>query len=410
MLTAKRVERTRRPGRYRDGTVKGLLLQISESGAKSWVLRYMLHGSERMMGLGSAVDFSLREARDRARSARQLLADGVDPLGAKRQRKAEAKAAAAKLLTFREATQRYFDQHEKKWTNASHREQFLTSLQTYAFPILGDIDVASIALADVLRVLEPNWNAKSVTMDRVRNRIENLVDWCVVRGHRPPGTNPARWKGHLDQVLPAVRDVAPRGHHAALAYAALPAFVAELRRQDEVAARALEFLILTTARSGEVLGATWDEIDFGAATWTVPASRMKAKREHRVPLSPAALSLLRALPREDGNPYCFVGPKAGQGLGGMMLARLLKRMGRDGITVHGFRSAFSDWAHESTSHANHCIELSLAHSVGSDVERAYRRGDMVLKRVKLMNEWSKYCNSPAVARGGKVVPLRSGRD
>jgi integrase len=159
-----------------------------------------------------------------------------------------------------------------------------------------------------------------------------------------------------------------------------------------------------------VLGATWDEIDFGAATWTVPASRMKAKREHRVPLSPAALSLLRALPREDGNPYCFVGPKAGQGLGGMMLARLLKRMGRDGITVHGFRSAFSDWAHESTSHANHCIELSLAHSVGSDVERAYRRGDMVLKRVKLMNEWSKYCNSPAVARGGKVVPLRSGRD
>jgi hypothetical protein len=216
MLTAKRVERTRRPGRYRDGTVKGLLLQISESGAKSWVLRYMLHGSERMMGLGSAVDFSLREARDRARSARQLLADGVDPLGAKRQRKAEAKAAAAKLLTFREATQRYFDQHEKKWTNASHREQFLTSLQTYAFPILGDIDVASIALADVLRVLEPNWNAKSVTMDRVRNRIENIVDWCVVRGHRPPGTNPARWKGHLDQVLPAVRDVAPRGHHAAL--------------------------------------------------------------------------------------------------------------------------------------------------------------------------------------------------
>jgi hypothetical protein len=236
MLTAKRVERTKKPGRYRDRDgVKGLLLQISKSGAKSWVLRYMLDGRERMLGLGSVADFSLKEARDRARSARQLLADGVDPLDAKLRRRAEAKAAAAKALTFRAAAESYFNQHQQKWTNASHRDQFMASLRAYAFPHIGDMDVAAIVLADVLRCIEPNWTSKTITMDRTRSRVEAVLDWCVVRGHRPPGTNPAKWKGHLDQVLPAVRKVAPRGHHAALAYAELPGFMAELRAQEEIA-------------------------------------------------------------------------------------------------------------------------------------------------------------------------------
>ena len=275
-----------------------------------------------------------------ARSARQLLADGIDPLDVKRERQAEARLAAAKKLTFAEAAERYFNQHQSKWTNTSHRDQFLASLRMYAFPVLGDMDVAAIQLADVLRAIEPIWTTKAITADRVRNRIENVLDWCVVRGHRPPGTNPAKWKGHLDQVLPAVRKVAPRGHFAAIAYAELPSFMAELRQQEGVAARALEFLTLTATRRAETLGARWDEIDFASATWIVPANRMKAKREHRVPLSPTVLDLLRALPREDGNPFLFIGASAGQAVGEQALARLLKRMGRDGITTHGFRSAF----------------------------------------------------------------------
>jgi integrase len=406
MLTAKKVERTKTPGRYRDRDgVKGLLLQISDSGAKSWVLRYMLDGREHMLGLGSAADFSLKEARDRARAARQLLADGVDPVAAKHQRRAEAKLAKAKQLTFREAAERYFDQHAVKWSSRSHRDQFLTSLRTYAAPI-ADLDVANIQLADVLRCVEPHWTTKNTTMDRVRNRVERVVDWATVRGHRPPGTNPARWKGHLDQVLPALGKGRINNHHAALPYAALPGFMSELRQQDGIAARALEFLILTAARTGEVLGAQWSEIDFANATWVVPAGRMKAKREHRVPLSSQAVELLRKLPREDGNSHCFIGPKKGQGLGGMTLARLLKRMGHSGFTVHGFRSAFSDWASEQTTHSSHTIELALAHSVGSEVERAYRRGPMLAKRIKLMTDWARYATSPPMAQtGADVVPI-----
>ena len=407
MLTSKRVERTTAPGRYRDGLVPGLLLQISGAGAKSWVLRYMLDGRERMMGLGPVSAFNLKEARDRARSARQLLADGVDPLDVKQQRRAEAKAAAAKKLTFAEAAQRYFDQHEKRWTNASHRDQFLSSLKNYAFSTIGDMDVAAIQLADILRCLEPIWITKAVTADRTRTRIEAVLDWCVVRGHRPPGTNPAKWKGHLDQVLPPARKVAPVVHHAAISYVAVPALMAELREQKNIAARVVEFLIIVAGRRGEVLGAKWSEIDLDGAVWTIPASRMKGKREHRVPLAPAALDLLRNLPREDGNEFVFIGPKASQGLSGQAPARLLQRMGHSGFTVHGFRSAFSDWAHEQTAHSNHTIELSLAHNVGSEVERAYRRKDMIAKRVKLLSDWARYATSPPVARtGADVVAIR----
>jgi Arm DNA-binding domain len=230
MLTSKRVERTTKPGRYRDGLVKGLLLQITETGAKSWVLRYELSGHERMMGLGSAADFNLKEARERARAARQLLADGIDPLEQKRAARTAAKLAAAKKLTFREATQRYFDQNEQRWRNAAHRAAFMSTLQQHVFPTLADMDVASIDTADVLRAIEPIWTTKAATADRVRNRIEAVIDWCVVRGHRPPGTNPAKWKGHLDQVLPSARKIAPVEHFRAMDYHVLPAFVADLRQ------------------------------------------------------------------------------------------------------------------------------------------------------------------------------------
>ena len=400
MLTAKRVERTKTPGRYRCGLVKGLLLQISESGAKSWVLRYELNGRERMMGLGSAADFTLKEARERARAARQLLADGHDPLDAKREAR-----AAAKALTFRVAAQRYFDQHEAKWKSASHRDQFLASLRAYAFPQFGDMDVAAIALADVLRAIEPIWITKAVTADRVRNRVEAVLDWCVVRGHRPPGTNPARWKGHLAQLLPATRKVAPIEHHAAMDYRAVPAFLAELRECDHsVAGQALEFTILTAGRAGEVLGARRGEIDLGEATWTIPGSRMKSRREHRVPLSGRAIDLLRELPREDRNDHVFVGSQAGRGMSKMSMRRVMQRL-QHRESVHGFRAAFRSWAAAETNFPREVCERALAHVVGSQTERAYERGDSFAKRRKLMEAWSRFVSSPARS-GADIVPIR----
>ena len=285
MLTAKKVERAKQPGRYHCGLIRGLYLQLSASGAKSWVLRYQLRGQERWMGLGSAADFSLREARERARAARQLLADRIDPLAGKRAAEEAAKLAEARKLTFREAAERYFNQHASKWRSAKHREAFLSTLKAHVFAVIGDMDVAAFDTRDVLRAIEPHWTTKAVTIDRTRNRIEQLLDWCVVRGHRPPGTNPARWKGHLDQVLPAPRKLAPVEHHAAMDYRQLPAFMTQVRADDNVAARALEFLIHTAARTGEALGACWSEIDLTDKTWTVPAARMKGGREHRVPLT-----------------------------------------------------------------------------------------------------------------------------
>jgi integrase len=410
MLTQRRVERTNKPGRYGCGLVRGLYLQISNAGAKSWVLRYERHGKERMMGLGSVSDFTLKEVRERARQARQLLSDGVDPLATKHASKQAAKLAEARKLTFREAAQRYFDQHESKWRNATHREAFLGTLGLHVFPLLGDMDVAAIDTPDVLRALEPIWKTKSITADRTRNRIEAVIDWAVVRGHRPAGTNPARWKGHLDQVLPAARKMAPVEHHKAMDYRELPAFLKELRHEDGSGPRALEFLILTAARTGEVMGAVWDEIDSDAATWVIPGSRMKGGREHRVPLSPQAVDLLKKLPREKGNPFVFIGRRPGTGLSHIALPWTMERMGLKGsTTVHGFRSSFSNWAHEQTAHSSHTIELSLAHNVGTEVERAYRRTDMIAKRRQLMEQWSKFCTSPPAKVSGDVIALRGAR-
>jgi integrase len=312
MLTQRMVDRVTKPGRYRDRNgMPGLLLQVSATGARSWLLRYVLRGTERMLGLGGANVFTLKEARERARAARQLLADGRDPLEAKRTAEAATKAAAAKRLSFEEAAIKYAAQHDKRWNNANHRGQFLSSLRTYAFPVIGDLDVSAVDTALVLKVVEPIWTAKTTTADRVRNRIEGVLDWATVRGHRG-GDNPARWRGHLDQVLPARGDIAKVKHHPALPYAELPAFMAELDRLENIGALALKFTIFTAARTGEVIRATWDEID--NATWTIPAQKTKARREHRVPLAPTVIELLQALPREEGNPFVFIGGKASGGL------------------------------------------------------------------------------------------------
>jgi integrase len=407
MLTAKKVERTKASGRHPCGLVKGLYLQITANGAKSWVLRYQLRGREHMMGLGSAADFTLKEARERARAARQLLADRIDPLVGKRAAEEAAKLAAARKLTFAEAAQRYFEQNQARWRSAKHREIFLTTLKAFAFPVLGNMDVAAIDTGDVLRALEPAWTTKTITADRTRGRIEAVIDWAVIRGHRPPGTNPAKWKGHLDQVLPAPRKVAPISNHAAMDFRCLPAFMVELRRLDSVAARALEFLILTATRTGEVTGMVWNEIDLKQGTWIIPGHRMKAGREHRVPLSPAAIDLLHKLQRESGNPLVFIGGARG-GLSRVAMTYVMERLSQT-VTIHGFRSSFRDWAGETTAFAHDICEAALAHARGDKSVQAYARGDLFNKRRRLMEAWAEFCASkPLVAaKDGNVVALHS---
>jgi integrase len=403
MLTAKKVERLKVPGRYRDGHIRGLYLQIGPTGGKSWGLRFERDGRERWLGLGPADTFSLKEARERARAARQLLTDGIDPIDDRKARKAQLAAAKAKLLIFREATQRYFDQHEGKWRNPKHRAQFLSTLKQYAFPMLGNMAVSAIDTSAVLRAIEPIWMGKTETASRVRGRIESVLDWCTVRGYRT-GDNPARWKGHLSEVLPARGQVAKVNHHAAMPFAELPPFMAELRKRKGAAARALEFAILSAARTGEVIGAKWDEIGLGEKTWMIPAGRMKGGKEHKVPLSERAIDLLRGLPTEDGNDFVFLGPRYGSGLSNMAMTQVLKRMDRGDVTVHGFRSTFRDWCSEQTNYPREVVEMALAHAIGDKVEAAYRRGDLLRKRQQLAEAWSKYCTSPPPA--GAVVPMR----
>jgi integrase len=400
-LTAIKVAKATKPGRYSDG--QGLYLQVSKTGVKSWLLRYERYGRERWMGLGPLHTISLKDARDRAHHARRQLLDGIDPLDARKAARAAQALEAARSLTFEEAARQYFDAHERKWRNAKHRQQFLNTLQTYTFPKIGKFPIGAIDTGLVLKCIEPIWQNKTETASRVRARIEGVLDWATVRGYRR-GDNPARWKGHLDNVLPARGQLQKPNHHAALNYTELPAFMAALGEREGVAARALEITILNAARTGEVIGATWEEIDLVAKIWTVPADRIKGGKEHRVSLSDRAVEILRALPQEAGNNFVFIGQKGG-GLSNMAMASVLARMQHTGITVHGFRSTFRDWAAERTSYPNHVVEMALAHVVGNKVEAAYRRGDLFDKRRRLMTDWARYCAMNG-SNAARVVTLK----
>jgi integrase len=403
-LNARQVDTLKSPGRYGDG--QGLCLQITPSGAKSWLLRFERNGRERWMGLGPLHTVSLKDARERARKARQQLLDGVDPIEARRSERTKAALETTKAVTFQEAGTAYFDAHQAKWRNAKHRNQFISTLKEYVFPKIGKLAVADIDIGSVLSVLEPIWHTKTETASRVRSRIEAILDWATVRKLRD-GDNPARWKGNLQHVLPPRARLAKPAHHAALPYTEIPAFTALLRKREGVAARALEFIILTAARTGEVVGAQWDEIDLTTRTWVVPGNRMKAGREHRVALSDEAVEILKALPREKNNPYVFIGPRAG-GLSNMAMAAVLRRMDRLDITVHGFRSTFRDWAAESTAFPNHVVEMALAHTVGNKVEAAYRRGDLLVKRQRLAADWAKFCSRERAGKASSsIIPIRS---
>jgi integrase len=396
-----------KPGMHADGG--GLYLQATRAAddtiSRSWIFRFALKGRERHMGIGSLQSVGLAVARQRAADARKLREQGIDPIEARNESRATAAASGAKQgMTFDACRDAYVAAHRAGWGNVKHAAQWPNSLEAYASPVFGKLAVRGIDTALVLKVLEPIWQKKTETASRVRGRIESVLDWAKVRGYRD-GENPARWRGHLDHLLPARSDIKKVRHHAALPYVELPVFLASLRGQQGIAARALEFTILTAARTGEVIRATASEINRREKIWTISAERMKAGKEHRVPLTDRALAIIDDVAPLRGNgAYLFPSARGGLFHDRSMLDQL-ERMGRTDLTVHGFRSTFRDWAAERTNFSSEVVEMALAHVVGNKVEAAYRRGDLFEKRRRLMDAWGEYClNGRSSA---EVLPLRA---
>lgn len=392
-LGALEISRLDRPGLHFVGGVAGLALQVTDTGARSWILRVMVGGKRRDMGLGGYPDVMLAGAKEAAREARKQIKNGIDPIEDAKTKRSALYAARASAMTFSEAAKAYIAVKEHEWKNDKHGDQWRNTLATYADPVIGNVFVRDIEQSHVMRVLEPIWMSKTETAKRLRGRIEKVLDWARVRGYRS-GENPARWRGHLDTLLQAPGKVQTVEHHPALPIDDLGAFMVELRKQEGMGARALEFAILTAARSGEVRGATWSEIDLDDATWTIPATRMKMKREHRAVLNDEAVALLKSLPRT--GDLIFPNTK-GEKLSDMTLTAVLRRMNRSDITAHGFRSTFRDWCSERTNYPRDVAEMALAHAIGDKVEAAYRRGDLFEKRRRLMRDWGKFSEKVQVA-------------
>ena len=421
-LSALAVSKLKTEGRYAVGGADGLHLRIA-GASRAWVLRLavgtrtnakgntVVH--RRDIGLGSYPEVSLAEAREKTRELRKQVRDGIDPIEERKVTKVRAALEAAKSKTFEECANAYIEANRAGWKNEKHVQQWQNTLATYAFPKIGQLPVAAIDTGLVLSVLQQEtgedkaqlWHAKTETASRLRGRLESILDWAAFRGYRE-GENPARWKGHLEHELPARSKVQKIEHHAALPYAELGAFMVELRKREGLSARALEFAILCASRSGEVRGATWAEIDLPGRIWTVPAERMKAGKEHRVPLSDEAVKLLEALPRIVGNDYVFPAPRGGQ-LSDMALTAVLRRMERGGLTQHGFRSTFRDWAGETTAYPREVCEHALAHKLADGVEAAYQRGDLLAKRARLMADWARYCGT-VQGNAENVVAMKKG--
>jgi integrase len=381
-LAAVQVNRLAKEGLHAVGGVPGLQLQI-KGGARSWVLRVMIGSKRRDIGLGGADSVTLAAARDKARVLRAKIAEGIDPILERR----AARAHLATALTFEGATIRMIEAKSDEWKNAKHKAQWLSTLKTYAWPTIGRLPVDQVTLSHVRGILDPIWKEKTETASRVRGRIETVLAWATAAQLRV-GDNPARWKGNLDQLLAKPSKVRKVKHHSAVTVENMPSFMASLRLRDGMAARALEFVALTAARSGEVRGARWSEIDMGEAAWMIPAERMKAGKEHRVPLSAPAMKLLRALPRIVGADLVFPAPRGGE-LSDMALSAVMRRMKVDAVP-HGLRSTFRDWASEVSHYPRDVAEMALAHTIGDKVEAAYRRGTLFAKRTKMMADWAKF--------------------
>jgi integrase len=400
-LTNTKVQKTKKPGMYPDGA--GLYLQVTSEDAKSWLLRYSLRGTPREMGLGSLRKVSLADARKKASECHKLLDEHIDPIEHRASTRDAAALARAKTISFKEAADKFIAMRTQGLKNAKHAAQWRTTIATYIEPILGKVPVRDIDVGLVHRALEPIWNTKPETAVRIRGRIEKILGWAKINGYRT-GENPARWRDNLDGLLLARSEVRKTKHHPALPYAELPEFMKKLRKEEGAAARALEFAILTAARTEEILLARPGEINRRQKLWTVPADHMKLKREHLVPLPGRALELL------DNSSDSYLFPSRShpdKHLSNMAMLMLLDRMGYGHVTVHGFRSTFKDWTRDCTRFENFVSEAALAHASGDKIESAYARGDVLVKRRKLMDAWGDYCASiPAPADGENIVPLR----
>lgn len=397
-LSARAVTTLTKPGRHSDGD--GLYLVVDPSGARRWLFMFRWQGKLKEMGLGGVSSVTLAEARDKAAGARRQLQAGISPLEAKR----AAEAAAQAGQTFGAFADDLVEDIKDGFRNEKHKWQWSHTLKTYAAS-LRPIPIDAVTTEHVLDVLKPLWSTKQETASRLRGRIERVLDAARAKGIRT-GDNPARWRGHLDHLLPR-RQKLQRGHHPAMPYTDVPGFIADLRQREGTAAQALEMTIICASRSGEVLGATWGEFDRNAKVWTIPGNRMKAGIEHRVPLTDRALAILDAAEKLKTSDYVFPGARKGKPLSNMAMAVLLKkRMKHAGLTVHGFRSSFRDWAGEHTSFPREVAEAALAHIVGDEVERAYRRGDALEKRRKLMAAWAQYISSPK-AKTDNITPIRA---
>lgn len=388
-MTALEVSRLRVEGSHAVGGVSGLYLRI-EGGSRTWVFRYVFLSRRRRMGLGPYPTLSLAMAREAARAAHVLRNSGADPVATRQAEREGARLAAARQIRFDEAGETFIREHESTWRSLKHVQQWRSTLAAYANPHFGHLHVGDIEQVHVLRALAPIWKTKTETAARLRGRIEQVLDWATAHGHRS-GPNPARWRGHLEHILADPNKVAPVKHHAAIPLAKLPAAYRTIAAVDGQSARALCFLILTAARSGEVRGMVWSEVDLAAALWTVPAARMKGKKEHRVPLSSQALDLLKAQPRSVLVEHVFPSNREGA-LSDMALTALMRRH-ELGAVPHGFRSTFRDWAGEKTHHPRDAVELCLAHTIDTKTEAAYRRADMLEKRAVIMQEWANFAST-----------------
>ncbi|MFZ5731436.1 MAG: tyrosine-type recombinase/integrase [Pseudomonadota bacterium] len=389
VLTALKIKHLK-PGMHADGL--GLYLKVRDGNSKSWIFRYRTGGKLRDMGLGPFHTVSLAEAREKAEVCRAMRLKGRDPLDERHlQRQAEA-IRATETITFEKCAEAYIATHQDGWKNGKHAGQWVATLQTYVYPVFKDTPVAAIDDALVLKVLKPIWKEKTETASRIRGRIENILDWARVMKYRT-GENPARWRGHLDHLLPKRSRVASITHHAALPIDATPSFMQSLRREETVVARAFEFCILNATRTGETMGMRWSEYDAKAQLWTVPGARMKAGRDHRIPLAPRSISILAGMQDIRTGDFVFPGGVREKPLSSMAFLMLLRRLGHNDITAHGFRSTFRDWAAERTTFPSEVVEMALAHTISNKVEAAYRRGDLFEKRRQLADEWAAFCTS-----------------
>ena len=411
-MTALFVRHINRPGRYSDGgnlylQVRNRIRKVPKCAVtKSWIFRYVRHGRQSWMGLGPYPDISLAEARELATAERKKLLRGIDPLTDKRTAQRAARTAIDNTLSFADCAERYVDAQAPGWSNPKHIEQWRSTLKNLAGPFFGHMPVDQVDTALVMRCIEPLWATRTETASRLRGRIESVLDWATVRGYRS-GDNPARWRGHLDKLLPRPSKVARVKHHPALPYEEVGLFMQQLREDSGIASRALELTILTAARTSEVVKAEWSEIDLDLKTWTVPAERMKSKREHRVPLSDPAVAVLKAV-QGRSSCYVFPGHKRNTHLSNAAMLKVLRRLRQTDITVHGFRSTFRDWCAESTNYSANVAEMALAHTVRDKTEAAYRRGDLFEKRARLMAHWARYCSQPSKSADIIRIRKRSG--